>query len=471
MHTPQLDDQQLLSNHDLKSMTDDLVNFYDAKDEIFDLLEIIVDAHPHVNFPDIVWRPLHQYLKWKGLSNYKGELPRLVRRGRSTRSLGIVTDILHKNEELAFWKKCLLTLDLSNDVGRHLVETRESGYLEVRPYISAVLELLEQAQSEKNEWMICNLVELLGNWGIYNAQKHNPTVFDEFIQYILAIEPFTGKKLFASEITTVKISLFGRSETKLKPVIDNVRHNRCSFFFQLNAIEEYEGFFLKTARDPRYGPLRLYCFELLMLFMLGRGRERRTHARNLFDNEYNKGSNKNERLIEAFAEYAFERPWYQTQAPPRRRAWKNPKDDKNLWFDTESKSFRRDSPIDLIDAVSTKFDELSRLLASLSEQPILPPVETILVHLNRDERHYIEQAIRHLGNLTTREKDCFELVGQSYSNKEIADRLSLTPGSARNLLANVWDRLIHEEADTGTEIDKRALLAKTYLIHKFSESR
>ncbi len=82
------------------------------------------------------------------------------------------------------------------------------------------------------------------------------------------------------------------------------------------------------------------------------------------------------------------------------------------------------------------------------------------------ERAKVEYIVKQLGNLTGREWEIVERVAAARTNAGIATELHIAPSSVQTHLTNIYSKVGLGESEEGAVLDKRALLAKSYLVHR-----
>jgi DNA-binding NarL/FixJ family response regulator len=86
--------------------------------------------------------------------------------------------------------------------------------------------------------------------------------------------------------------------------------------------------------------------------------------------------------------------------------------------------------------------------------------------LTKQEREKVEYSVSQMDELTEREWEIVEQVAAARTNAGIAKELHIAPSSVQTHLSNVYAKVGLGEGDDLGLLDKRALLAKAYAIHR-----
>ncbi len=91
--------------------------------------------------------------------------------------------------------------------------------------------------------------------------------------------------------------------------------------------------------------------------------------------------------------------------------------------------------------------------------------------LTEQEREIVEYAVGQMGELTEREWQVVELVAAARTNAGIAKGLHIAPSSVQTHLSNIYGKVGLGDSEAGALLDKRALLAKAYMVYRSKRVR
>jgi DNA-binding NarL/FixJ family response regulator len=94
--------------------------------------------------------------------------------------------------------------------------------------------------------------------------------------------------------------------------------------------------------------------------------------------------------------------------------------------------------------------------------------DDLFARLTDAERPWVEEAIRGLDELTTRERDVARLLAASHNVNSIARSLSISAKAAENYIGRVYHKLgLGEMAKQASDLRKIVILAKAHMIKEF----
>lgn len=91
--------------------------------------------------------------------------------------------------------------------------------------------------------------------------------------------------------------------------------------------------------------------------------------------------------------------------------------------------------------------------------------------LTEQEREIVEYAVSQMAELTEREWQVVELVAAARTNAGIAKGLHIAPSSVQTHLSNIYGKAGLGDSEAGALLDKRALLAKAYMVYRSKRVR
>jgi DNA-binding NarL/FixJ family response regulator len=123
---------------------------------------------------------------------------------------------------------------------------------------------------------------------------------------------------------------------------------------------------------------------------------------------------------------------------------------------------------------------LSAVEAAQAGQVIIDPditgppslVEELLAHLDPAERHWVEQVVGLLEQLTPREREVVERMAAANNVEGIAQALSITPKTVENHIGRIYCKLgLNEMRRESHDLRCSVVLTKAFLIHNLGAGK